>query len=158
MIQRIQSIYIVLAAMAGALTFFFPFAHFYSDGAEIAEYAMFGVFNIQSQLVEMSGPYPFPAWIFGAQAVILPILALFLFRNRNTQIRLVKLGYLLNLGFIVYLFFAIDKINETLYEGALSIVYHVGFFMPVAAILFYFLALRGIKKDEALIKSLDRIR
>lgn len=158
MIQRVQTIYLVLAIIAGALTFFLPFAHFYANDAEIIEYAMFGVFNVQSQVVEMTGPFAFPAWIFGAQAVVLPLICIFLFRNRQAQLKIVRLAYLLNLGFVVYLFFAIDAINADLFEGELSVLYHAGFFMPVAAIVFCFLAIRGIKRDEALVKSLDRIR
>jgi len=40
----------------------------------------------------------------------------------------------------------------------LKAVYWIGFYLPVAAIAFQFLAMRGIKKDEALVKSVDRLR
>lgn len=158
MIQRVQSIYLVLATLAGAMTFFLPFAHFYASDAEVAEYAMFGVFNVQSQVVEMTSPFGFPAWIFGAFAVLIPLISIFLYKNRPLQTRIVRLAYLINLGFVVYLFFAIDAINKTVFEGALDILHHAGFYMPVIAIVFCFLAVRGIKADEALVKSLDRIR
>lgn len=158
MIQRVQSIYLALASIAGALTFFLPFAHFYANDAEVVEYAMFGVFNVQSQVVEMTGPFAFPAWVFGAQAALVPLLAIFMFRNRIAQLRIVRLSFLLNLGFVVYLFFAIDAINVELFKDSLSVLYHAGFYMPVIGIVFCFLAVRGIKSDEALVKSLDRIR
>lgn len=158
MIQRVQTIYLALAAVAGALTFFLPFAHFYAEQTEIAEYAMFGVFNVQSQIVEMTGPYPFPAWIFGALSVIIPAGAIFLYKKRPAQLRLVRLAFLVNLGYMVYIFFSVDAINAELYDGALSVLYHAGFYMPVIAIALCFLATRGIKKDEALVRSLDRIR
>jgi len=64
----------------------------------------------------------------------------------------------MNLSFIVYLFFAVDMVHEKLYDDEVAILYHVGFYLPVVALAFLFLAIRGIKKDEALVKSLDRIR
>lgn len=158
MIQRVQSIYLVLATLAGAMTFFLPYAHFYADEAEVAEYAMFGVFNVQSQVLEMTSPFLFPAWILGAFAVLIPLVSIFLYKKRPVQMRIVRLGYLINLSYVVYLFFAIDSINNSIFEGALDILHHTGFYMPVIAIVFSFLAIRGIKADEALVKSLDRIR
>lgn len=158
MIQRIQSVYILLALVAGALTFFLPFAHFYAGEVQIAEYAMFGAFNVQSDTFEMANPFPFPMWIMATLTILMTIFALVSYKKRTVQMKLVRLGFLMNLSFIVYLFFAIDKVNAELYEGSMDILYHTGFYMPVIAVVFLFLAQRGIKSDEALVKSLDRLR
>jgi hypothetical protein len=158
MIQRAQSIYLFLASIAGLLTFFLPFAHYLQGDVKLAEYAVFGVFNVQSDLVEMSGPFLFPTWILSLFVTMLPAISIFMYKNRPAQLRVTRLGFLMNLGFIVYLFFAIDSIHSQLYGDEVSILYHAGFYLPVVAIAFLFLAIRGIKKDEALVKSLDRIR
>lgn len=158
MIQRVQSIYLLLASIMGVLTFFLPFAHFYAGSDKVAEYAMFGVFNVQSEMVEMSSPYPFPEWIFGVLAVLIPLIALFMYKNRTAQLKICRLAYLINLGFIVFLFFAVDSVTDSLFDESIKPMYHAGFYLPVAAIAFCFLANRGIKKDEELIKSIDRIR
>ena len=158
MIQRVQSIYLLLAATAALLTFFLPFAHFIQDGTKLSEYAVFGFFNVQSDVVESNGPYGFPAWILSAVTVLVPAVAIFLYKNRPTQLKVARLGFLLNLGFLVYLFFAVDNIYRSNYGEEVELLYHAGFYMPVIAITFLFLAVRGIKKDEALVKSLDRIR
>jgi len=158
MIQRSQTIYLFLAAVAGLLTFFLSFAHFVDNGVKLSEYAVFGVFNVQSDLMEMAGPFLFPAWVFSILASIIPVGAILLFKNRPLQLKITRLALLTNLSFIVYLFFAIDAIHTELYGVAVGILYHAGFYMPVIAIPFLFLAIRGIKKDEALVKSLDRIR
>lgn len=158
MIQRIQSIYILLAIIAGVMTFVLPFAHFYAGDVQIAEYAMFGVFNVQSDTFELANPYPMPMWIMSALTILMSIFALVSFKKRAVQMRMVRLGFLVNLSFIVYLFFAIDKVNAELYESSMDILYHAGFYMPVIAVVFLFLAQRGIKADEALVKSLDRLR
>jgi len=158
MIQRVQSIYLLLAAIAGTLTFFLPFAHFIEEGVKLSEYAVFGFFNVQSDLVESNGPFGFPAWIFSVIIVLVPVIAIFLYKNRPLQLRITRLGFLLNLGYIVYLFFAVDTLYANNYGTDVEVLYHAGFYMPVVAIAFLFLAVRGIKKDEALVKSLDRIR
>ena len=139
MIQRVQSIYLFLAALAGLMTFFLSYAHFYADTEKVAEYAMFGVFNVQSEMLEMTGPYVFPVWIFGALAVIVPFLTIFLYKNRPLQMRMARLANLVNLGYVVYLFFAVDAINEQVFDNGLTILHHVGFYMPVIAIVFCFL-------------------
>jgi hypothetical protein len=158
MIQRIQTVYLSLAVIAAILTFFFPYAHFYSGDIKVAEYAMFGVFNVQSKTLEMSGVYGFPEWAMGALAVLIPLVAILLYKNRPVQYRVARLAYLVNMAYVAYLFFAIDEVNGTLFSGELSVMHHVGFYLPVAAIVLAFLGVRGIKKDEDLVKSLDRIR
>jgi Ca2+/Na+ antiporter len=158
MIQRIQTVYLLLAAIAALLTFFFPYAHFYSGDLKVAEYAMFGVFNVQSETVELSNLYGFPAWAMGVIATLVPLVAIFLFKKRPVQYRIARLAYLVNMVYVVYLFFGIDKANDVVFEGSLSVMHHVGFYLPVAAVVFAFLGVRGIKKDEDLVKSLDRIR
>lgn len=158
MIQRIQTIYLFLAAVCGALTFFFTYVHFLQGDFKIAEYAMFGVFNVQSDTFEMTGPYTFPAWIFGALSTLLPFFAIFLYKKRPVQYRIARLAFLTNLAYAVYLFFAADAVAEGLFNGEVTVLHHIGFYLPVAALPLCFLAVRGIKKDEALVKSLDRIR
>ncbi len=77
MIQRAQSIYLFLAAITGLLTFFLPFAHYLEGDVKLAEYAVFGVFNVQSDLVEMTGPFLFPTWFTSLFTMMLPATAIF---------------------------------------------------------------------------------
>ncbi len=158
MIQRVQTIYLTLAFFAGIATFFLPFAHYLSGDMKIGEFAMFGVFNVQSDTLEMTNPFPFPTYIFGILISMIPLIAVFLYKKRPVQMKITRLGFLINLGFVVYLFFAIDKVNEAVFDSAAEVLHHTGFYLPVVAMVFLFLAVRGIKKDEALVKSLDRIR
>ncbi|MCA1764172.1 MAG: DUF4293 domain-containing protein [Cryomorphaceae bacterium] len=158
MIQRVQTIYLFLALLAGLATFFLPFAHYLSGDVKIGEFAMFGVFNVQSDMLEMTNPYPFPTYIFGILISIIPLIAILLFKKRPVQMKVTRLGFLVNLGFVVFLFFAIDKINESVFDSTAEVLHHSGFYLPIAAMVFLFLAVRGIKKDEALVRSLDRIR
>jgi hypothetical protein len=158
MIQRIQTVYLFLAAIAGLLTFFLPFTHFTAEDVKLAEYAMFGLFNVQSDVLETSGTFTFPAWVLGSLSVLLPAIGIALYKNRPLQMKIVRLAYLVDLAYVVYLFFAVDRLYTEYFDSTSSVLYHVGFYLPVAAFAFCFLAIRGIKKDEALVKSLDRIR
>ncbi len=158
MIQRLQTVYLLLAAICGVLTFLFPYAHFLQGDLKVAEYAAFGVFNVQSDISEMASPYAFPAWVFAVLSSLLPLIAIFLFKKRPVQYRITRLAFLTNLVYAVYLFFAAEAAAEALFDGQVTIFYHIGFYLPVAALPLCFLAVRGIKKDEDLVKSLDRIR
>lgn len=158
MIQRVQTIYLILAFLAGVATFFLPFAHYLSGDVKMGEFAMFGVFNVQSDTLEMTNPYPFPTYVFGILISIIPLIAVFLYKKRPAQMKITRFGFLVNLGFVVYLFFAIDKVNEVAFDSTAEVLHHTGFYLPIAAMVFLFLAVRGIKKDEALVRSLDRIR
>lgn len=158
MIQRIQSIYLLLVAICSALTLFFPFAHFYEGSVKLSEYAAFGVFNVQSVVLEMSSATVVPIWIFSILGTLLPLIIVFLYKNRKLQIKLVHLTYIIFIAFLILIYMGISNVSETLYSDGQEILYHIGFYLPVAAIAFLFLAIRGIKKDEALIRSIDRIR
>ena len=92
-------------------------------------------------------------------SVLLTISAIFNFKKRSLQIRLVSLSVVAQLASVGLVFFAISTFPDGILEGTLPQVnYTFASFLPIAAVVFLVLALRAIKKDEKLIKSLDRIR
>ena len=79
------------------------------------------------------------------------IVAIFLFKKRKIQIRICYAMILsLILTYIIYLLVNFESLSLT---GM-----NYTFVFPFIAIIFIYLALRGIKKDEKLIRSLDRLR
>lgn len=158
MIQRVQSLYLILAALCGLLTFVFPFAKFFDGDTRVAEYAMFGVFNLQSDALEMAAPFTFPTWIWGIASTLLPGVAIGFYKRRKKQHTVTRLAMLVFAGYVVYLLFGIARVREVLFTPETGVLYHAAFYMPVAAMVFCFLAIRGIKRDEELVRSLDRIR
>ena len=85
---------------------------------------------------------------------VLAIIAIFLFKKRQHQFVLNRLNLLLNLfllGFFVY-----RSLN--LSGGAQVSEKGIGMLIPVFSIVFLVLANRAIKKDEDLVKSVDRLR
>lgn len=134
MIQRIQSIWLLLAAVFAALTFIVGFATFAEPNVGLKQ------INAQST-----------TWltIVAAFTGVLAFINIFLFNNRKLQLRLCFVGILLTIIFLALNFWEMSKVNGTL---ALSCLIYF------AIIAFYILALNGIRKDEKLIKSMDRLR
>ena len=101
--------------------------------------------------------YPTTSYMMGFNAgwfavtALSAIITIFLFKKRKIQIRICYAMILsLVLAYIIYLF-----VNF----GSLSLTgMNYTFLFPFIAIIFVFLALQGIKKDEKLIRSLDRLR
>ncbi len=158
MIQRVQSLYLLLAGICGVLTFVLPFAKFFDKEVLVAEYAMFGVFNLQSDTLEMTGPFIFPAWILGLACTIIPFAALALYKKRPVQHKVTRLALLMFIVFVVYLLFGVSEVGLLLFSEEIAILHHAAFYLLVVGLALCFLAIRGIKKDDELVKSLDRIR
>ncbi len=135
MIQRIQTIWLLLAATASLSTLKFSF------------YAGVKENNVFS---ELNGTFNFLLLILTVTVTLAALIALFLFKNRKLQMQLCLLGLLLQIA-VVFLY-----INQTqkFTEGNFTISSVLTFIIPV----FFILALLGIRKDEKLIKSMDRLR
>jgi protein-S-isoprenylcysteine O-methyltransferase Ste14 len=88
--------------------------------------------------------------------IILAFVNIFLFKKRKTQI---KVGYLLVIlsiliPVVAYLYFtnqATTLEDSTIEDGP-------GIYLPIAALVFALLANRFIRKDEKLVRSIDRLR
>ena len=139
MIQRIQTIYLLIVTILGALLCFYPMAEvFFSNGEELR--------------LAMGSTIPYSALI-----IIMPILSfatIFLYKKRILQMRLCSFNIVLNVltilfsGLCIYIAYEQDSRLVILWPSVI---------MPINIILLY-LAARAIGKDEALVRSLDRLR
>lgn len=138
MLQRIQSVWLLLAAGFDAVTFRFPF--FSGDWERDSEPAVIDL-NAQTTL-----------WLTILSVIIglLAFIAIFFFSNRKVQLRLTILGILLSLGLIVLYFLEMTHF----YSGTVAI--WVIFYFAILAC--FILAARGIYRDQKLIRSMDRLR
>lgn len=136
MIQRIQSLFLVIVAiLTGILPFFFNL-WIDEDGTE--------VFANNELLISIA---------FYASAV-LAIWSMVQFKNRKSQFVINRLNMILNvflLGFFVYRSLNLSGETSVSEKG-------IGMLIPVFSIIFLVLANRAIKKDEDLVKSVDRLR
>ncbi|MEL6658262.1 MAG: DUF4293 domain-containing protein [Bacteroidota bacterium] len=143
MIQRIQSIYLFLAAGAAFALFAVPFAttpEVQTDSVIFADAA----FNAQDSIAMMAG--------FGLAGALLLVI-IFLYNNRKLQMNLTKAGIFLTgvgVGGATQRYFA-DSAADAAQIAA-------GVALPALVLIFALLALRNINKDEKLVRSVDRLR
>lgn len=143
MIQRIQTIFLALAAIASFAVLGQPFA---TSTQAVASSAIFSdsVFNVEDNIALL---------VFFAVAGGLAVGALFLFKNRPVQMKLALLALLANIFGVIwagYLF--TDDGNQSLAKIGLGVI------LPIAAVTLHLLARRYIRKDEKLVRSIDRLR
>lgn len=139
MIQRQQSIWLLLAAACSLLSFFFPFF----GGAEQNATGTSGLMSTIN-----AGSSFFLIILTGA-SVLISLITIFLFKDRKTQFKLALTGLVISILIIVLYFTEIKS-----QPGVIALSSVFVFLIPV----FYFLAIRGIRRDEKLIKSLDKLR
>ena len=145
MIQRIQSILLLLAAVAVFALFKLPFGS--SD--TIAASALFndGVFTIQDH-VGLLG-------LFCAAGAI-AFISIFLFNNRSLQLKLSRVSIIANIIGIILA--AVLFMQDSNAMGAAIPKEELGLGLPILSIIFAAFAIRFINKDEKLVKSMDRLR
>ena len=135
MLQRIQTIYMIVAILLmGALYLWFPAI---TDGDAVVidrdEILVFGL-------------------IFGSMA--LTIISILSFKKRQLQFVLNRLSIILNFVLLgVFVYRALNISGEILVSEK-----GIGVLIPIISIVFLVLANKAIKKDEDLVKSVDRLR
>ena len=139
MLQRIQTIYLILAAViTGVLPFIFPLWK-EQVGTEIVDFYF---------MKEMSY-----VALFGLSTA-LSVVSIISFNKRQNQFVMGRLNIILNLillGLFVYRLLTLSGETTVSEKG-------IGMFLPIVAIVFLVLANKAIKKDEDLVKSVDRLR
>ena len=151
MIQRVQSIWLLLAAVAILCLLFVPVLIDKSSGGTYILYGS-GIKFWHNDVADQSANAPL--FISTILAGLISVVNIFNFRNRKLQIRITSLNIILILG----LSFWLSNLAKQLPGGIEKADIGVGLFLPLLAIIFLYLAIRGIKKDEKLIRSADRIR
>lgn len=136
MLQRIQSIWLLLASLCAFLTLKLPtYSGTTPDGIPSSE--LMGMPNFLLTVVTV---------IIG----VLALITIFLYANRKLQFRLCLLGIILEILLIFLYYTEIKKYLEGTY--ALTSILHVG------VMLFFFLAAKGINNDDKIIRESNRLR
>ena len=147
MIQRIQTLFLLGSALISVLLIYLPvyeMSDLPADPSVTPEAIQ--KFTLSSSAILL---------IINGAVGILSFLAVFLFKNRNLQIRMGNLALLLTCGLIGLLFFMADTMSSSMNQ---RIHYLYGSYLPLIQVLFLFLAIRYVKRDEELVRSADRIR
>ncbi|HYF33057.1 MAG TPA: DUF4293 domain-containing protein [Chitinophagaceae bacterium] len=141
MIQRIQSIWLLLAAAFAFLTYTMVlYIGTLADGTK-KTFALGDHFLLVACIIALGA---------------LSLICIFLFKNRKAQLRLTILTMVLTIGYIFLQYLMIERFKT---ENAIqSGSYQVAALLPVVMIILLIFAARGIHKDQKLVKSLDRLR
>ena len=145
MIQRLQSIFLFLSALCFGTLFKLPFA---TSDKPSAQFLSDRIYDITDHVALI---------IVAGLGAGLSLISIFLFKNRNLQL---KFGYLtivlaILLPIIAFLLFTNESKNI---DSTVQVHDQLGIYLPVAAVLFSALSNYYIRKDDKLVKSMDRLR
>lgn len=141
MIQRKQSLWLLLAAICG-----FVYTQVPMYTATLADNVIKRYLPTESLLL----------FALTIATVGLALVTIFLFKNRPLQLKLSLLGILLASGIIALEVWQIEKFKEQ--DFLLKGTYYWGSLLPILMVVFFIMATSGIRKDQKLVKSLDRLR
>ncbi len=167
MLQRIQTIFMTIAAVSMVLVLFLPIWEKSDQNfdAEKREYAIMSSFELRyeqhittSNEIELLGVRS-TIWISIAAALSALVMfwSITRFKSRLTQMKLNALFSFLSAGTLVGMYLYISKAN-TLFDPSIFGRFLIGFYLPIVAMFNNFLANRFIRKDEKLVRSMDRLR
>lgn len=151
MIQRIQSVYLLLAGIALAISCCTPLVTFGQEGKSVA--TMFATTINGQDGAALS--HPWGVITFGVVGILLALTAIFAYKNRLRQIKIVNIFLLVVLLLYVTMMaygYAFNASHNTTLGGAWGAV------LPFVAYVFGWLARRAIRKDENLVRAAERFR
>jgi hypothetical protein len=138
MIQRIQSVYLLLVTIACIAYIFIPFGQIRNDAGLLETIAIKQVTPIMIEDIVLA---------------VVAFIAIFLYNNRKLQMKVVLLSILLSVVLIGLFIFGLTQ-----HIGIQNYVFKIGAILPVFILLFNVLAYFSIKSDEKLVRSMDRLR
>lgn len=155
MLQRIQSIYLLLASLALFALFLFPLVHNVYVDSKPLTIMVTGVFQ------DINGQQTHTQFFVGLTIVtavigLIPLVVIFLYKNRKLQISLCYSTMLVIIGYSFWMAQMAKKIM-----GSIEIDTHnwgIGLLLSTISLLFVLLAIKAIQRDEKLVKSADRLR
>lgn len=153
MLQRIQTVYLLIVAALMVATLFMPLAML-QDGNELFRFDATGLSTMTAEPELI-----YPTWgLFALVAIIalVAFAAIFMFKKRMLQIRMCIFNALLKIGFYALFFYFILGLKGDMEGSSLSIKFALSF--PLIAIILDYLAIRNIGADETLVRSLERLR
>jgi hypothetical protein len=141
MIQRKQTIWLLLCIICMVLSIYIPFGtHSYTAPTDT-----------MVQTNKLFANYSIISILLVAITAVAAGFAIFLYKQRGTQKLICCLGILLSIGLTAYEFLTANQITK-------NFVVSFGIALPAICVVLFFMAFVGIRKDEKLLKSIDRLR
>jgi len=152
MIQRVQTVFLLLAFILQTLMLFLPIAE-YSFGNQLVVYTASGFTSVGTNNTNM--PYSMYIFVLLCLFVFIPLIITFLYKRRKLQMRLCLYYIIFLILFQAVVFwFSWNVIHQL--EAVIN--YKIPIIFPVVSAILSYLAFLSVRKDERLIRSVDRIR
>lgn len=157
MIQRLQTVWLLISSIVLLGLFLFPYIGYIDLVGLGKNIYVTGVYSAVNNVTTKESGFLLLT-IATVLIALFPVFIIFKYKSRKLQLKLIFLQVILLCLLAIWMFVAanqiLDQINQTI--GANNI--GVGFFLlPVSVICLAF-AIKGIRNDEKLIKSADRLR
>jgi len=152
MIQRPQTVFLLAVFILSLLMLSGPLAVITSGTHEVVLKAG-GVFDLSGEKLEVS-TWPLTVLVIGV--AVLALLDILSYKNRVRQIRLTVFLIFLFAGMTGMIFYYIHFITGRF--GDPQTIHQWRIVVPAIAVILLYLAFRGIRRDELLVKAYERIR
>ena len=156
MIQRIQSLFLLLTIIASSLFLTGGYLYLVNNTSGYKAVARFsGVYLVSTGSGNIIASHLFPVLVISLLVPVAAAVAILLYRNRKLQKKIILLNILFELILIISAFVLLMPIvnhNSAIIKPGYRII------MPLLSLIFLVLAYLGVKKDDELVKSYDRLR
>ncbi|HCC51508.1 MAG TPA: DUF4293 domain-containing protein [Porphyromonadaceae bacterium] len=155
MIQRIQTVYLLIVAGLFIALMFLPVAVLQS-GSQFYSFEVSGL-----NTVAQSSELVYPTWSLMAIDVIIVLLSfviIFMYKKRVFQMRMCVFNALLMIGFCALFGFYIWQFGKSPELTGMKLNIRIWAAFPLIALVLNYLAIRNIGADETLVRSLERLR
>lgn len=152
MIQRIQSVYLLVVTILLVVAMCQPVGNFIgADGIAINVFKPLGV-----TLADGSFHSTWGLFCILLLSAVIALCTIFLFRNRMLQVRMTIFSSILLIGyyvaFAVFMFVLQNDLDAMTFQLGWALC------LPVVSIVLNYLAFRAIYRDELMVKAADRLR
>lgn len=155
MLQRIQSVYLLFASLVLFALFFFPLAHNVYVAGKPVSIMVTGI--LQDDNGAQKHTESFTALTVATAIVgLIPLVIIFLFKNRKQQIMLCYAAIVVLIGYSFWMAQTVKGAVGSIQLDARTM--GIGLFLTSISIVLLIMAAKSIQRDEKLIKSADRLR
>ena len=155
MIQRIQSLYLLLIVVFSTLLLSGNILTFTDSGNNVLNLKYSGLAGTGSYTVDFAGQFLILFIALNILLALLSLISVFLYRNRKRQGNMVLAAIIIALLIILTEFLMAYNLMS---NADLRLIPGTGMILPLLMVVLAVLARRGIKKDEKLVSSYERLR
>ncbi|NCD71605.1 DUF4293 domain-containing protein [Mucilaginibacter agri] len=156
MIQRIQSIYLFIAGLLIFALYLFPLAHNVFINGSPSTIKVTGIYQMASNGQEVHTEVFVALTAVTALIGLIPLVIIFLYKNRKQQITLCYSAILVLIGYSFWMAQTVKSVTGGVVLGTNNM--GIGIFLTCISIFMLILAAKSIQKDEKLVRSADRLR